>query len=121
MTKTSYERFFTALSGNRRLEILQYLQKSGPKSVNDIASGTGIEQSAVSHNLKLLLECEFVHIEVRGKNRFYWLNEDTIVPLLKLIDKHIERFCNGKCDCYEVRSGSVKKQPEAANRQKISV
>lgn len=99
MTVKSYESFFSALAGNRRLEILLFLRKNGHKNVSQIAEGTGIEQSAVSHNLSKLLVCEFVHIEVRGKERYYSLNEETIVPLLQLIDQHIATFCTGTCAC----------------------
>lgn len=99
MTKLSYDSFFATLSGNRRLEILHFLQRAGHQSVNDIAAGTGIEQSAVSHSLNKLLACEFVHIEVDGKYRYYSLNEETIVPLLAIIDRHIAKFCSGACKC----------------------
>ena len=114
MKKSSYEIFFATLSGIRRLEILQYLQGAGAQNVTDIAAGTGIEQSAVSHNLNKLLACEFVHIEVRGKQRFYTLNKETIVPLLQLIDQHITTFCNGKCHCCITRSTKNDKQEVAS-------
>ena len=104
MNETSYEIFFTALSGNRRLDIIQFLKKVGSSSVTDIASGTGIEQSAVSHNLSKLLACKFVHIENLGKQRIYSLNTDTIVPLLQLVDQHIKIFCSGSCPCCTTHS-----------------
>lgn len=120
MTKISYETFFATLSGNRRLEILQYLQKAGPRNVSEIVTGTGIEQSAVSHSLNKLLACEFVHIEVRGKNRYYSLNEVTIVPLLKLIDQHIATFCSGECACCVVTDGPAEKQAAPPNESFMS-
>lgn len=94
MNHLSYKDFFSTLSGDSRLEILQYLMENGPRNVSEIASGTGQEQSAVSHNLKKLLICEFVHIDVQGKNRYYSLNDETIVPLLKLADQHIHKYCH---------------------------
>lgn len=64
--------------------------------------GLGQEQSAVSHNLKKLLVCNCVHIEVQGKNRYYSLNDDTIVPLLQLADQaHSELL---RCSMQTVRS-----------------
>jgi DNA-binding transcriptional ArsR family regulator len=114
MTEISYDTFFATLSGNRRLEILQYLKTSGPKNVTDIAIGTDIEQSAVSHNLNKLLACEFVHVEVRGKQRFYSLNEETIVPLLQLVDRHIETFCIGKCHCCVTKGAANTKESARA-------
>lgn len=100
MSHISYKQFFATLSGDSRLDILQHLKENGPQSVSEIADATGQEQSAVSHNLKKLLVCNCVHIEVRGKNRYYSLNDQTMVPLLKLADEHIQNFCRGECgDC----------------------
>ncbi len=110
MTKISYDLFFATLSGNRRLEIIQYLQQTGWQNVTEIAHGTGIEQSAVSHSLNKLLACQCVHIEVRGKHRYYSLNEETIVPLFKLIDRHIEKFCRGDCDCCSIKHGQAESE-----------
>ena len=111
MTELSYDTFFATLSGNRRLEILHFLQRADHQSVNDIAAGTGIEQSAVSHSLNKLLACEFVHIEVDGKFRYYSLNDETIVPLLALIDRHIAKFCTGVCECCSKKGCSEKNAP----------
>lgn len=97
MTEVSYKEFFATLSGDKRLEILQYLKESGAKNVSEIAEGTSQEQSAVSHSLKKLLGCQCVHVEVRGRNRLYTLNSETIVPLLKLADQHIQNFCKNDC------------------------
>ena len=97
MTEISYKEFFATLSGDSRLEIVRFLKDGDAKNVSEIAEGTGQEQSAVSHNLGKLLSCQCVHVEVRGKNRYYRLNNDTIVPLLKLADQHIKNFCQNNC------------------------
>ena len=97
MSHISYKQFFATLSGDSRLDILQYLKQHGAQNVSQIAGGTGQEQSAVSHNLKKLLVCNCVHIEVQGKNRYYSLNDETIVPLLQLADQHIQNYCGAAC------------------------
>lgn len=100
MNHISYNQFFATIAGGSRLEILQFLMGSGAKSVSEIAEGTGQEQSAVSHNLKKLLVCSCVNMQVQGKNRYYSLNEATIVPILELADQHIQNFCDaGCCGC----------------------
>lgn len=98
MTHISYKQFFATLSGDSRLEILQYLKENGPQNVSMIAEATGQEQSAVSHNLKKLLVCNCVRMEIQGKNRYYSLNEETVVPLLQLADQHIQNNCNVACN-----------------------
>ena len=87
--------FFNTLANRTRLNILYALRK-GEQSVNDIVKKTGYEQSLVSHNLKLLRQCEFVAMRVQGKQRIYKLNEETIEPLFKLVDKHRHSFCKDK-------------------------
>ena len=105
MKDVSYEQFFSTLSGGRRLDILRYLQSSGPKSVLEIAEGTDIEQSAISHNLSKLLSCGCVHLDIQGKRRVYSVNNETIGPLFSLIDQHLEKFCTHTCtDC---KSGAL--------------
>jgi DNA-binding transcriptional ArsR family regulator len=104
MTEVSYKDFFATLAGDSRLEILEYLKNGEAKNVSEIAEGTGQEQSAVSHNLGKLLSCQCVHVEVRGKNRYYSLNSETIVPILRLADQHIQNFCQSQCShCSGVR------------------
>jgi DNA-binding transcriptional ArsR family regulator len=89
--------FFTTLSNKTRLGILYSLRK-GPQSVNNIVSQTGCEQSLVSHNLKLLRDCSFVNVEIKGKQRIYSLNQQTIEPLFDLVDKHMREFCGEKSE-----------------------
>ncbi len=97
MIKSSYERFFTTLGNENRLKIIHFLADKGPQSVSQIVDGTRLEQSAVSHNLKSLLSCQFVHIKPNGKERVYSVNEETIKPLLALMDKHVNEFCQKAC------------------------
>jgi DNA-binding transcriptional ArsR family regulator len=52
-----------------------------------------MDQTAVSHDLARLKQCGFVKSEVEGKFRYYSLNEETIKPLMGLIDKHMSRYC----------------------------
>lgn len=92
----SYDHFFRVCANKSRLSIIEALQK-GPKSVSQITSELKEEQSKVSHNLKLLLDCNFVVFKQQGKSRIYSLNSETIVPLMKLVQKHVTSMCKGKC------------------------
>jgi len=93
----SYEMFFGTLGNENRLKIIRYLSKNGTRNVTQISRGTKLEQSAVSHNLKRLLLCQFVHISQNGKARLYSLNSQTIKPLIGLIDRHVIQFCKKSC------------------------
>lgn len=98
MNYLSYKRFFGTLGNENRLKIIQFLAKNGPNNVSQIVEKTRLEQTAVSHNLKRLLSCQFVHLKQNGKERVYRLNEDTIKPLLALMNKHVTTFCKRACD-----------------------
>ncbi len=87
----AYELFMRAFSNRTRFAIISEL-RAGPKSVGELCESLSLEQSLVSHNLKCLLDCGFVTVEREGKNRIYELENETIAPLLGLIDKHVARY-----------------------------
>lgn len=91
MKELSYRLFFKAISNKTRFKIINIL-RHGPKSVTEIYKKLGLEQSRVSHDLKCLTDCGFVHNNKIGKTRIYYLDKKTILPMLKLIDKHIESY-----------------------------
>lgn len=91
-------KFFTNLSNPTRLAALESLMGK-PMSVNELAAVLGQEQSMVSHNLRPLLDCNFVFSERQGKKRVYWTNQETVGALFRVIENHAEKFCptNGRC------------------------
>ncbi len=92
----SYNIFFETISNKTRLSIIELL-KSGPMSVTEICKALNEEQSKISHNLKKLADCHFLDVRQEGKQRIYSLNKDTIVPLMNLVTKHVEKFCDKSC------------------------
>lgn len=101
MKYTSFDDFFTVLGNKQRVKIIQYLDKEGSKSVSEISQRLKIEQSAVSHNMKRLLLCHFVEVKREGKERIYAVNEETIRPLVTLIEKHVRKYCVKGCNHWE--------------------
>lgn len=91
-------KFFLNLSNPTRLAVLEQLMNQ-PMSVNELANALRQEQSMISHNLKPLLECNFVYLEKQGKQRIYSVNKETIGALFKAVENHAEKFCptGGKC------------------------
>lgn len=89
--------FFSVLGNQQRVKILQYLSSVGARSVSDISKDLSMEQSAVSHNMKRLLECHFVEMRPSGKERIYSINHDTVEPLFKLIEEHVRKYCAKGC------------------------
>lgn len=91
-------RFFVNLANPTRLATLEHLIQK-PMSVNELAETLGQEQSMISHNLRPLLECNFVYIKRKGKKRIYFVNKETVEALFKVVENHAEKFCptEGKC------------------------
>jgi DNA-binding transcriptional ArsR family regulator len=92
----SYDLFFETISNKVRIRILQLLQKR-PMPVNEICQYLGEEQSKVSHNLKRLTDCHLVEAERKGKQKIYSLNTETMLPLMKLVEEHVKKYCCESC------------------------
>jgi len=93
MMRNAYDLFFTTLANMNRLMIINTIRNK-ELNVTEICKHSQLNQTTVSHNLKRLLECGFVFVNQRGKNRFYSLNKDTIKPLMNLIDHHVKNYCS---------------------------
>ncbi len=89
--------FFETLGSQARWDIIHLLQR-GPHRVTDISETLGYEQSLVSHHLRRLETCGFVKVKTNRTERIYKLNKETIGPLLKLVDTHVNKFCKKVCD-----------------------
>ncbi len=88
---TALSLLFKALSNDSRVSILNLL-RSGPKSVGQISKALGLEQTAVSHNLKCLTFCGLVTGNRLGKTIEYSLNQETVEPILRIADRHISKY-----------------------------
>ncbi|MFB6215770.1 MAG: ArsR/SmtB family transcription factor [Candidatus Aenigmatarchaeota archaeon] len=86
------EKFFLTLSNKLKISIVESLRGS-EKSVSELSGDIGEERSKVSHALQDLLRCSLVEVRREGRKRVYSLNEDTIEPLLDLVDEHVEKYC----------------------------
>jgi DNA-binding transcriptional ArsR family regulator len=106
LTKTCYK-FFNNLSNPTRLAIVEKLLEN-PMSVNELAEVLDQEQSMISHNLKPLLNCNFIFSKRQGKKHVYSANQETIGALLSIIDNHAKKFCptGGKCLMVEKTIGN---------------
>ena len=94
MTKISFDtygKFFKTLSNKTRFDITMLLMK-GQKSVNEISKELKFEQSRVSHNLKRLECYGFLSSKCKGKQRIYYLDKKYILPIMKKIDNHINKY-----------------------------
>jgi len=64
---------FAAIANPIRREILSTL-RTGPRTVNDLASGFAIARPTVSEHLQVLRKAKLVREEPRGRERLYHLD-----------------------------------------------
>ncbi len=98
-----YRLFFKAFSNETRLDIIQALRKK-PLTVTEICDKTGFEQSRVSHNLRCLEHCGFVKVTPNGNFRKYALDDGTIIPIVDLFEKHIQKYRKRLENCRVIKS-----------------
>jgi DNA-binding transcriptional ArsR family regulator len=86
-----------ALSAPSRLLILSQLRQS-PRTVTELTQATGMEQSAVSHQLRLLRTMGLVTTTRTGRNITYALYDQHVAMLLDEAVYHSEHLRLGKPD-----------------------
>lgn len=92
MSKNTYYIFFGKLANKLKIDIISEL-KEKPSSVMKLVKKLEVEQSKLSHALASLRCCNIVYMKRKGKERIYSLNKETILPILKMLDKHEKKCC----------------------------
>lgn len=74
-----------ALAHPVRISIIGCLENGKSRSVKEIHNYLGIDQSAASHHLGILKDKGVLASKREGKNTFYFLKHEKLVPLLGCI------------------------------------
>lgn len=74
---------FSMLQDERRQEIMQLLFEHTELSVTDLTNQLSLSRPAVSHHLKLLLDARLVDVRQEGKERYYRIDLQPALSLLK--------------------------------------
>jgi ArsR family transcriptional regulator len=80
--------FYKIFGDPTRLKILLSL-KDGEASVTDLSIKVNMNQSAVSHQLRILKQARLAKVRRDGKNAFYSFDDEHIHLILKLGIEHI--------------------------------
>ncbi len=91
--------FFSTLANPTRLAIIEQLNEH-PMSVTDLVDALNQEQSMISHNLRPLTRCKFVTRKREGKNNVYYLNHETMDPILNAVEHHYTKYCGNGDNCH---------------------
>ena len=79
-----------ALSTVSRVQILTALMDR-PRTVSELTTWLGMEQSAVSHQLRVLLDNSLVKVERIGRQRMYSLYDEHVVTLMEEALRHVQQ------------------------------
>jgi ArsR family transcriptional regulator len=79
---------FKAIAHPTRLAVLELLDAAGPLNVNELMSGTGCEQSLLSHHLAYMRANGLLKSERKGQMIFYSLKDEKVKELAKWIEKY---------------------------------
>jgi len=80
--------FFKVLGDPTRMKIILALE-NGDLCVNDLTKRLQMEQSAISHQLKILKKAQVVKSSKKGKNVFYSFDDDHVQQILSIAIEHI--------------------------------
>ncbi len=80
--------FFSLLSDNTRLKIMMCLEIS-EMCVRCISDALGMSDSAVSHQLRILRESDFVKSRREGKFVYYSLKDNQVQSIIDTAAEHI--------------------------------
>jgi len=82
---------FKVLGDNTRIRILDALYRS-ELCVCDITALLGMNQSAVSHQLRVLRDARIVKSRKQGKNVLYSLDDEHISGLVRMGSEHVREL-----------------------------
>ncbi|MCK6501854.1 metalloregulator ArsR/SmtB family transcription factor [Myxococcota bacterium] len=71
-----------------RLSVLDLLHRAGPRTVGDLARALDMEQSALSHHLRLLRDAHLVASEAAGRHRLYRLADEHVAHVVRDVLAH---------------------------------
>ncbi|MCH4058098.1 MULTISPECIES: ArsR/SmtB family transcription factor [Lapidilactobacillus] len=81
------QRIFHILSNETRLRIILTLDQN-ERNVQQLQEAVGLSQSAISHQLAILRECNLVNSERIGKTRVYRLSDDHVKGMINTLLIH---------------------------------
>lgn len=99
---TELEKIFKVLGNHQRLTILALLQERS-YTVSEIVAQLDMEQSAVSHQLKVLREAQLVTTQRQGRLVLYCLSDSHILILLDNAFKHVDHVFHNDQEKSEIK------------------
>ena len=91
-------KLFRGFGDPARLAILEAL-RTGPLTVTEIITATGLSQSNASNHLRCLRDCGLARVEKVGRFARYSLSDDRVEQLLRLANELLADVAKGIYEC----------------------
>lgn len=101
---------FQAIADPVRREILEIIAKE-PLSVKEVAAHFAISRQAVSKQLKILDECGLVSIRKQGRERYFTVEPDSLIPAFMWMDQ-LQKQWEDRIDSFEQYVNQLKKEKD---------
>ena len=99
--------FLSAIGHETRQDIITVLMGCcGGLRVGEIAARTNLSRPAISHHMRILLDCGLVTVDKQGTKNYYSLNIGHEFAAFTILVKHIAQFKNAR------ESGELTGMPE---------
>lgn len=89
---------FKVFANDVRLSLIEALI-SGERTVSELCQSTRQMQTRVSHELRCLTVCGVVNYRREGKQIVYSLNKQSVLPILRAANRHVEKFAGRMKGC----------------------
>ncbi|KAA1245519.1 winged helix-turn-helix transcriptional regulator [Aquimarina sp. RZ0] len=90
---------FQAIADPVRRDIIELLANK-TLTVNEVAEKFDVSRPAISKHLKILKECEIIHISKKGRERFCQIQPRNLIPAFLWIDQY-RNLWEEKLDSFE--------------------
>lgn len=89
-TLTAAAALFGVLSHPARLQVLTLLQGDRERTASELQAATGLERTAMSHQLRILREAHLVHVTPVGRQRRYRLADHHVAHIVRDALAHVQ-------------------------------
>ncbi|MBZ0099020.1 MAG: metalloregulator ArsR/SmtB family transcription factor [Taibaiella sp.] len=90
---------FQAIADPHRRQIIDLLSEE-PMTLNAIAEKFDISRPAISQHIKYLAECGIVTVEQRGRERYFTIQSQNLVPAFLWLEKYHKQW-HERIDSFE--------------------
>lgn len=82
---------FVAIGNEQRQRILLSFEKDERLNILQIVANSKLSRSAVTHHLRLLLQCNALQSEKIGKEVYFWVNQEHITQAIENVLNYIKK------------------------------